>query len=89
MPLLLPLCNLDEQNIVVALLDMIISNIGKQRELLTQAIEKNSLLKQSILKQAFSGCLITQDSSDESASFLLENIKSEKARVMPIQSPGC
>jgi type I restriction enzyme S subunit len=38
-------------------------------------------LRQSILKQAFSGKLVPQDPNDEPASVLLERIKAEKAKA--------
>lgn len=43
-----------------------------------QAVDK---LKQSILKKAFWGQLISQDSNDEPASALLERIKVDKAII--------
>ena len=41
------------------------------------------LLRQSILKEAFSGELVEQDPSDEPAAVLLERIKAEKASQKP------
>lgn len=43
-----------------------------------QAVDK---LKQSILKKAFWGQLISRDSNDEPASALLERIKVDKAII--------
>ena len=40
-------------------------------------------LRQSILKQAFSGQLVPQNPDDESAAILLERIKAEKASQKP------
>ena len=38
-------------------------------------------LKRSILKKAFEGRLVTQDPDDEPAYFILERIKTEKAKL--------
>lgn len=63
---------------------------------ITQSIMKNvrtsinqlSILKQTILKRAFSGGLVPQDASDEYASVILKRIMAEKAKVMPIRRRG-
>ncbi|MDF5739173.1 MULTISPECIES: hypothetical protein [unclassified Nostoc] len=43
-------------------------------------IKRAERLRQSILKQAFTGQLVAQDPSDEPAEKLLERIKAEKAK---------
>lgn len=45
------------------------------------------VLRQSILKNAFSGQLVKQDSNDEPASVLLERIKAEKANQAKTRKP--
>ena len=42
--------------------------------------KRSDALRQSILKQAFSGKLVPQDPNDEPAEKLLERIKKEKAK---------
>jgi len=44
-------------------------------------LSKSESLRQSILKKAFSGQLVPQDSNDEPASVLLERIAREKAEA--------
>jgi len=50
-----------------------------------RAIEKQLIhayrLRQSVLKQAFSGKLVPQDPNDEPASALLERIRAERAKT--------
>ena len=41
---------------------------------------KSNVLRQSILKKAFTGQLVGQDSNDEPASVLLEHIQADKVK---------
>jgi type I restriction enzyme, S subunit len=58
-----------------------LSVIENVDETLTTALEQAEALRQSILKQAFSGQLVPQDPNDEPASVLLERIQAEKAAL--------
>ena len=51
--------------------DVLIAGIDKE-------LNRTDALRHSILKNAFSGQLVAQDSNDEPASILLERIKAEK-----------
>ncbi len=75
----LPVPSLLEQKEIVRILeeklavtDVSIYDIGVQ-------ISKSEILRQSILKKAFSGRLVSQDPNDEPASALLARIQAEKA----------
>lgn len=55
------------------------------KQQLEKDIIRSSRLRQSILKQAFSGKLVPQDPNDEPASVLLQRIQSEKANIIKAQ----
>ena len=44
-------------------------------------ITKSAILRQSILKKAFSGQLVAQDPHDEPASILLDRIRAEREKA--------
>jgi type I restriction enzyme, S subunit len=75
----LPLCGMDEQKEIVKRLEFELSRIVDFEVLIEREIQRSKALRQSILKKAFSGQLVSQDSSDEPASVLLERIRTEKA----------
>ncbi len=74
----IPLCNSAEQIIIKDRIDEELSRVS----LLWADIEENldlvEALRQSILKKAFSGQLVTQAPHDEPASVLLDRIKAER-----------
>jgi len=76
--LLIPICELKEQEIIVKEIENIQSSINEMRKEITNQIDKSNLLKQSILKKAFSGALVSQDLNDEPTNILLERIRAEK-----------
>ena len=71
--LLVPLPPLEEQQEIVRILDEVLENENKVKELL-ELEERIDVLEKSILNKAFKGELGTQNSSDESAIELLKEI---------------
>ena len=74
-----PYCSLVEQYEVVRILEEKLSIIDQMEEGTIQQLQIAEVLRQSILKKAFSGQLVEQDPNDEPASVLLERIRAEKA----------
>ena len=71
--LLVPLPPLEEQQEIVRILDEVLKNENKVKELL-KLEERIDALEKSILNKAFKGELGTQNSSDEPAIELLKEI---------------
>lgn len=69
----IPLPPLEEQQEIVRILDEVLENENKVKELL-ELEEKIDILEKSILHKAFKGELGTQNNSDEPAIELLKNI---------------
>lgn len=76
-----PITSTSECNAVTEILDESESIISKLENDIDLNIQRSSLLRQSILKQAFSGTLVSQDPNDEPADQLLKKIAIEKAEL--------
>ena len=74
----MPLPPLAEQRRIVAEVERRLSVIQKTEATVEASLARAERLRQSILKQAFSGKLLPQDPDDEPASVLLERIKAER-----------
>lgn len=74
-----PMCSLPEQEQIVQNLESRLSEIDNLDQTITNALQQAETLRQSILKKAFSGQLVSQDPNDEPAAALLARIKAERA----------
>ena len=74
----IPLPPLAEQRRIVAEVERRLSVAQQAEAAVAASLKRAGRLRQSILKQAFSGQLVPQDPSDEPASALLERIRAER-----------
>lgn len=74
-----PLCSTFEQDEIMKVIDEKFFAIEQLELTLNFTLQQSEVLRQSILKKAFSGQLVPQDDSDEPASVLLARIQTEKA----------
>lgn len=73
---------LAEQRRIVDEVERRISVIEELKTLVTNALRRAAILRQKILRDAFSGKLVLQDPADEPASVLLERIRNEKVGII-------
>ena len=76
--LAIPLPPLAEQRRIVAEVERRLSVVQQAEAAVEASLVRAERLRQSILKQAFSGKLVPQDPNDEPASVLLERIRAER-----------
>ena len=76
--MVVPICSPTEQARIVERLETIFSETDAFEANIEEALSRLVALRQSILKQAFSGQLVPQDASDKPASVLLEHIRVEQ-----------
>jgi len=80
----IPLPSKAEQEEIITRIEDVFSKIDICEALCTAELSRSKTLRQSILKSAFSGKLVAQDSADEPASALLARIKSgDNAKEKP------
>jgi type I restriction enzyme S subunit len=88
----IPFCSLPEQNKIVAEIERHCSITDEVEQTIEKCLKECDQLRQSILKRAFEGKLVTQDPADEPAEKLLERIRAEKITKQreskPIRSKG-
>ena len=77
---ILPFPSLPEQHKIVEEIERRFSVADKIEKVVVESIKQAERLRQSILKKAFEGELVSQDPSDEPAEKLLERIKLGKKR---------
>ena len=83
--LAIPFPPLAEQNVITEEIDRYLSVADAVEAVVDAELKRSDALRQSILKQAFSGKLVPQDPNDEPAEKLLERIKKEKTKREAVQ----
>ncbi len=78
-------CSFDEQNQIVEILESRFTLIDNLDNSINKSLNDVMLFKHSILKNAFEGKLVSQNSNDESAELLLRKIKQEKSDYLKAQ----
>ena len=83
----LPIPPLAEQRHIVAEVERRLTVVQQAEAAVEANLTRAGRLRQSILKQAFSGKLVPQDPSDEPASVLLERIRAEREAAQAAAKP--
>ena len=77
----IPVCSIAEQIQIAQQIESRLSVVEKLEKDIEDGLRQAEALRQSLLKKAFEGKLVSQDPDDEPASVLLERIKTEKAKL--------
>lgn len=80
-----PLPCKEEQAEIIDRVEDLMSRIDAMQEWCEAGLKRSATLRQSILKDAFSGKLVQQDPADEPASELLTRIQAARAATKPIK----
>ena len=80
----IPLASLDEQHRIVEEIESRLSITDNMEKVAEQSLKQSDRLRQSILKRAFEGKLVSQDPTDEPAEKLLDRIKAMKGQTNQI-----
>ena len=80
-----PLPPNEEQTVIVEEIEKRISMANESEKNIDQSLKHAIRLRQSILKRAFEGKLVPQDTNDEHAKVLLERIEANKKKQTPIK----
>jgi type I restriction enzyme S subunit len=72
---------IDHQQVILDDIEQKLTNVEFLEEQTEKSLLQAEALGKSILRKAFSGQLVSQDPNDESASILLEQIKTSKANL--------
>lgn len=75
-----PLPSFEEQQEIVSQVHLALSQIEMAQSACESELARSAALRQSILKEAFSGKLVPQDPRDEPADVLLARIRAERAQ---------
>lgn len=81
----IPYCSNDEQEKIVEILESCYTLVENMEKSIDNCLNDSTVLRHSILKKAFDGKLINQDSNDESAEELLLEIKAEMESYLKAQ----
>jgi Type I restriction modification DNA specificity domain/N-6 DNA Methylase len=82
-----PLPPLFEQHKIVGEVEHYFSIIENNEKVIEKSLKQSEVLRQSILKNAFEGKLVSQDPTDEPASILLQKISNEKTNLELLRLP--
>jgi len=78
----IPVCSAAEEKAIIDEIEARLSEVDQLELTIATSLQQSEALRRSILKRAFSGLLVPQDSNDEPASALLERIRAERKQFV-------